>query len=397
MKSKKPEKLKAKTRKARKTRAKRAPIPLPTQLRLWVKAGGRCEFLGCNEYLLLDSLTLSETNYADIAHIVAAKLGGTRGNDPLPPDKRSKIENLMLVCKRHHKLIDDLKYVKTYPKQRLLEFKRQHEKRIERLTSIKPGNKTTIVRLRSNIASDSVSIPEDHIYAAIYPRYPEDEKGLEIDLTKLPGSDSPSYWKAGAECIRDRTKRFFAPGIGVDAPEHISVFALGPIPFLIYLGCCLGSKVQMDIYQKHWDTQDWEWKKRGLRCKYKIERRSKARDRSKVALVLCLSGQISDADLPPKVANAYNVYEITLEGKKPSPMCLRTKDDLAAFMACFQSFLREIHATHRGLREISLFPAVPVSAAVVCGIARLPKVDPPFVVYDFNSSKGKFCQTLKAR
>lgn len=372
-------------------------IPLSTQLRLWVRAGGRCEFLGCNEYLLRDDLTLSEANYSEIAHIVAASPGWARGDDPLPAGERSEIENLMLLCRKHHKLVDDRKQAKLYPKRKLLEFKRLHEERIETLTSIKPGNKTSMVRLRSNIASDSISIPKDQIYAAIYPRYPEDEKGLEIDLTKLPGSDSTSYWKAGAECIRSMTKRFLAPGIGAEAPEHISVFALAPIPFLVLLGCCLGSKVPTDVYQRHWDTQDWLWKKQGYPCKYKVLTRRRSASTSKVALVLSLSGRILNTDLPPAVSRVSNVYEITLDGKKPSPTCVRTKRDLAGFGACIQSFLRGIRQSHPGLKEIMLFPAVPVSVAVLCGMARLPKVDPSFVVYDFNSAKGKFYRTLKAR
>lgn len=376
---------------------RRAPIPIATQLRLWVRAGGRCEFLGCNEYLLRDKLTLSETNYSDIAHIIAAKSGGARGQDPLPVDERSKIENLILVCKNHHKLIDDRKYAKKYPKELLMEFKREHENRIHRLTDIKPGNKTTVVRLRSNIASDSVSIPIDQIYNAIYPRYPEDDKGLEIDLTKLPGTDSSSYWKAGAECIRDGIKRFFAPSIELPTPEHISVFALGPIPFLIQLGCCLGSKIPTDVYQKHWDNQSWVWKERGNLQKYQIVRRKTNRNQSKVALVLSISGSISETDIPSNVTKDYNLYEITLRGKKPHPMCVRTRGDLYEFKKTYLELLREIHKHHSAAKEILLFPAVPVSVAVICGITRLPKVDPSLIVYDFNSAKCKFCKTLKVR
>ena len=380
-----------------KTGRRRTPIPMSTQLRLWVKAGGRCEFLGCNEYLLRDKLTLSETNYSDIAHIVAVNINGPRGDDPLPLSERNEIENLMLVCKIHHKLVDDKKYVRKYPKEKLIKFKQEHEDRILRLTGIISGNKTTIVRLRSNIGNDSVNIPKEQIYAAIYPRYPEDDKGIEIDLTKLPGTDSPSYWKSGAECIRDTIKRFFAPSIEQLTPEHISVFALGPIPFLIQLGCSLGSKIPTDVYQKHWDNQSWVWKKRGNPQRYQVIRRKTNLNQSKVAVVLSISGSISETDIPSNISKDYNLYEITLEGKKPHPMCVRTRGDLYEFKKTYLGLLREIHTHHSETKEILLFPAVPVSLAVMCGIARLPKVDPPFIIYDFNNAKGKFSKTLKVR
>jgi hypothetical protein len=46
-------------------------IPALTKIHLFVRAGGRCEFDGCNKYLLEHSLTLTEGNFAQLAHIVA--------------------------------------------------------------------------------------------------------------------------------------------------------------------------------------------------------------------------------------------------------------------------------------------------------------------------------------
>jgi hypothetical protein len=56
-------------------------IPERTKLLLWGKAGGRCEYDGCNEPLWLDSVTKFEFNAAYIAHIVADKPSGPRGDE----------------------------------------------------------------------------------------------------------------------------------------------------------------------------------------------------------------------------------------------------------------------------------------------------------------------------
>ena len=109
---------------------RRKAVPLPTLLTLAVRAGGRCEFYGCNEYLLRDDLTLSDLNHSNVAHIVAAKTNGPRGEDPMLLVERNRIENLMLVCRTHHALIDNPEYVREYPKERLLGFKKEHEDRI---------------------------------------------------------------------------------------------------------------------------------------------------------------------------------------------------------------------------------------------------------------------------
>lgn len=39
-----------------------------TRLLLFVRAGGRCEFDGCNDYLLQHPLTLTPGNFAQMAH-----------------------------------------------------------------------------------------------------------------------------------------------------------------------------------------------------------------------------------------------------------------------------------------------------------------------------------------
>ena len=48
-------------------------VPYPTQIYLFSIAGGRCEFQGCNHYLLEHPLTLTKGNYAQEAHIVALR------------------------------------------------------------------------------------------------------------------------------------------------------------------------------------------------------------------------------------------------------------------------------------------------------------------------------------
>jgi hypothetical protein len=48
-------------------------VPDKTKLLLYVRAGGRCEFDGCNEYLLEHHVTLDALNVGQMAHIVAFK------------------------------------------------------------------------------------------------------------------------------------------------------------------------------------------------------------------------------------------------------------------------------------------------------------------------------------
>ena len=81
-------------------------VPQHTRLKLWVKSAGRCQFHGCNEPLWRNGLTLSDGNFAEVAHIVAASESGPRGSEE-SADLRIDYSNLMLLCQRCHKAIDD--------------------------------------------------------------------------------------------------------------------------------------------------------------------------------------------------------------------------------------------------------------------------------------------------
>ncbi|SCW86833.1 hypothetical protein [Mucilaginibacter sp. NFR10] len=47
---------------------------------LWVKAGGNCQYEGCNKSLAQDIVTKRNFNAAYIAHIVADVANGPRGD-----------------------------------------------------------------------------------------------------------------------------------------------------------------------------------------------------------------------------------------------------------------------------------------------------------------------------
>ena len=125
-------------------------IPEKIKIILWGLAAGRCEYNGCNEKLYEDPLTRSQFNQSYIAHIIADEPGGPRGDLILSPRLSADISNLMLLCDRHHRLIDK-EDVAGHPVERLTEMKRKHEERIDLLTTIKDEKRSNVVLYGSNI------------------------------------------------------------------------------------------------------------------------------------------------------------------------------------------------------------------------------------------------------
>jgi hypothetical protein len=113
-------------------------IPTKIQIALWAGAG-RCEYRGCNEDLIGDLIASREDGkFGFIAHIVADSAGGPRGDLVRSPTLAKDLNNLMLLCAKHHKAVD-VDYLVDHPERVLLEMKAEHEDRIANSDAIRPG------------------------------------------------------------------------------------------------------------------------------------------------------------------------------------------------------------------------------------------------------------------
>jgi hypothetical protein len=99
-------------------------ISLRVQKMLWGRAANRCALCRC-ELVLDKSETDDESIVGDVCHIVADSPDGPRGNSLLTEQQRNQYNNLILLCKVHHKLIDD--QPNTYTVDDLHELKSKHE------------------------------------------------------------------------------------------------------------------------------------------------------------------------------------------------------------------------------------------------------------------------------
>jgi hypothetical protein len=366
-------------------------IPDLTRLLLFVRAGGRCEFDGCPRYLMEHPVTLTEGNFAQVAHIVAFRPDGPRGRAGRRPNDIHKVENLMLLCPQCHKLIDD--HSEEYTRRTLAEYKRRHEGWIKQAIGMSPDRKTALLLFTAPIGKQTVSIGYDHMLEAVAPRYPISREGLEIDLTNLL-QESSEVTAVAMKTIVNRLVRYFEPKGEWQRTGHVSVFALGPMPLLVFLGSQLSNKVATDLYQRHRDSESWTWKKFGRPVKYKFRALRTGTDDTRVALLLCLSGSGPREKLPPEIDSTYSVYELTLDGTTPSPTFLSLREDLDNFSIAYQDALAEIAKAHNNVKEMELFPAVPAPVAVLCGREALPKTHPALRVYDFDKTRGGFAYQL---
>src|SRR4051794_27078001 len=99
-------------------------ISLRTRKMLWARSANRCAFQECREALIHDVEGRSASIIGEEAHIVARESDGPRGSDSLAPELRDEYENLILLCSKHHKIVDD--HPDLYPVSALRQMKLDH-------------------------------------------------------------------------------------------------------------------------------------------------------------------------------------------------------------------------------------------------------------------------------
>jgi hypothetical protein len=364
-------------------------------LGLVAATAGRCQFRGCNDLLFEHHVTSEPGVFAERAHICAFREGGPRGLDGVRPEDIDSFENLMLLCARCHKLVDD--NPERYLRAELQQYKAEHEKRVRWVTSLGPDVQTTVLQVKANIGANVVEVAQAEIFDALRPRYPAGPSAV-VDVTGIGNERGGAFYTAAHEVIQHEVERLYARGAEIGQTKHLSVFGLAPMPLLMGLGACLSNKVQTDFYQCHRNrTYRWTWSSGEPMVPYKADCLREGTAPEKIALVLSLSGAIDPASLPAHVDGSYSVYGITLRDAVPNPGFLRQREDLDEFRKVYRELLALMRKKHPSARELHMFPAVPAPVAIACGFDLLPKVDPTLVVYDNVQTEGGFVERLKVQ
>lgn len=362
-------------------------IPDKVRVELWAKAAGRCQYPSCNEPLWRDPRSLRSMNRSYLAHIVADVPGGPRGHPTQSAQLKDQISNIMLLCDTHHRLIDDVD-VEGHPVETLREYKRQHEERIERVTSMEDVARTEIVKLGARIGNRPGLVTFEQAQEAISTdRYPASQQGITIDLSSLPLCEGdPEFWSTAKTTIDRRIETVFSSGVGPsgDPLSHLSVFALAPIPLLIYFGFRLGDIYPADIFQLHRVPPTWRWQDLAdhdfdYRVEYPEVSGAAA---GSVAVNLSLSGIVHTEEIVGVIGQGAPMYKMSTP--RAVRDFLQAKEQLELFRVKWAHLLSAIRESHGPEVEIHLFPAIPNSIAVEIGRAILPKSDPLLTVYEHS-------------
>lgn len=112
-----------------------------TRKMLWASSGNRCAM--CRKELIIAATSTDDASISgEECHIVSESKKGPRYDPLFPKDKIDSYENLILLCRVHHKLVDDQHQTHTVGKLR--QIKTDHEKWVADKLSAESSQRTRI-------------------------------------------------------------------------------------------------------------------------------------------------------------------------------------------------------------------------------------------------------------
>ena len=361
---------------------------------LWVKAGGRCQYRGCNKALYQDILTKRNFNQSYISHIVADVPGGPRGDPARSELLKDDLSNLMLMCDVHHRLIDRIE-VDKHPEPLLLKMKKEHEERIERLTEIAPNMHSHIVTYKANVGLHTPVISYESVREYLLPsHYPAMSIAIDLGLSNSPQRDKDeSFWRTELETLEanfnDHLRSIFRKG----EIKHLSIFAFAPMPLLIKLGTLINDIQHAEIHQPVRNPKTWNLVDEGEDIKYQvIEPKEK---HSIVALNISLSATINNDRITHILGNECSIYTITIDN--PFNDFLKAKEHLQDFSMEIRKLLNYIKSKYNAKTPLHIFPAMPIATSIEFGRIWMPKADMPLIVYDENTANSGFLKAIEIK
>lgn len=167
-------------------------VPSSEQRRVCQRSGDRCAFEGCRRALSIVAQEIGDVVVlGEIAHIIAERPDGPRGDASVPLKQRNAYPNLMLLCQEHHQLVDSKPQV--YGVERLHAMKEAHEVWVDR-------------QLGRGV--ETVALPAPNVEDVLY-------------STMLPVERMPRYIYAASSSARYPSD--VTPGI---APRCVTPFVL---------------------------------------------------------------------------------------------------------------------------------------------------------------------------
>lgn len=349
-----------------------------TKLVLMGKSGGKCEFRGCNERITEEAVTNTTGNYGNFAHIIADSPNGPRGDEILSKKLCDSQENIMVMCRVHHKLIDDNPEI--YTVDVLNKMKKEHEDYIDKLLEVEKRAKVNVIKYSCKISDRSRILEENQISNSVVEQGYWINNTIDLSGNKYDESEEESFFKLEA----DNLKRLFNQQVKPLLTDEKNtnkcfLYAIAPQPLLVYLGSLFSEIVEVEVQQLQREPAEWVLSDFNDDI-FEIKVTKPEVKNKEVALNISISGDIENKRIKEVLGDNVDIWKV--ESSIKSTDIIKSKKQIRQYREVIRDVYEEIKDKYGNKVEINVFPAMPISIAIETGRCWMKKAHPSLIIYD---------------
>ena len=354
-------------------------ITEPKKLILMGLCGGKCEFRGCEKSIVEDMLTGDKVNFSNYAHIIASSANGPRGDKILSSKLSNDVNNIMVLCRDHHKEIDDLP--EKYTADILKNMKSEHENYMKDIMKIKKERKVMGIKYTFSISDRVPKINDEDIRSCTFKQgYYCSGDIINLSDSKADEIDKESLYILEKENIKRNFLQIVKPQLKKENVQKIFLCAIAPQPLLIYLGTLFSDIVDVSVQQLQREPiQQW-YLNDDNNEEFEININIPQKKYSKVALNISITADISEERIRSIIGEEYDIIKI--ESNIHGNDIIKSKSQIEIYKNKIREVYELIKDVYGRDCEINIFPAMPISIAVETGRCWMKKTHPSLVIYD---------------
>lgn len=354
-------------------------ITEPKKLILMGLCGGKCEFRGCEKSIVEDMLTGDKANFSNYAHIIASSANGPRGDKILSSKLSNDENNIMVLCRDHHKEVDDLP--ERYTVDILKNMKSEHENYVKDIMKIKKERKVMGIKYTFSISDRVPKINDEDIRSCAFKQgYYCSGDIINLSDSKADETDKEYLYILEKENLKRNFLQMVKPQLKKENVKKILLCAIAPQPLLIYLGNLFSDIVDVSVQQLQREPiQQW-YLNDDNNEEFEINIDIPQKKYSKVALNISITADISEERIRSIVGEECDIIKI--ESNIHGNDIIKSKMQIEIYKNKIREAYELIKDAYGRDCEINIFPAMPISIAVETGRCWMKKTHPSLVIYD---------------
>ena len=353
----------------------RRPLSSAEQNYLWMVSGGICSFEGCTKRLISSTDGLL-TNTGIKAHIIGHKKGAARHEHMeeygYTYETLEDVSNLMLMCYKHSKLIDDKHTRAQFPPDMLFKMKEDHKKWVASWSELKKKNSIALIHKKLGPPITDIEYEGEAPYILLEA---VEEQNEFVDFTSEGWEKGKKENKQLAmkfsERLRDRE---------VDAAE---IFPLSPIPLLIHMGFLLTDTLTLSIYQFDREKQVWVNNQPAEKKKTAIHfvEDSRIEGEKELVLLVSVSGLVKLNDAEEALKRNFDYLSLTIDN--PSVKRILYHEEVKSIQSRLKGLVEQL-IQQQDYEKIHLFYAGPAGLAIEIGRGINPRMWGEVCLYQYD-------------